>query len=448
MVHKTSEYYAQFTSTISARSLTQWTEEITSAERRRLKDPCAMDIIGVQNADPEPISSDPNRLIGVGSRWLDLALSIEERQYVFCKLCSTYFTEILNRIDVRDRVKQLQKEPREESRLEVEQLRQSLTTDLLRLQSLRSNHIELTEPDYLEDEPDVDLFDNLDDEVVEADPSQTGQDQSNDERDADSDHSALPPERRPLHLPSHNANPHHSLRKAELTLRIKQATRYLTALREAIADKSFQYSHVMQSAPSKSVRTRSRSAITNISDRIAQYSRVYNRARAAMVRLGADERTLIKFKLLTRDDVKASTAIRDPNIPGSSTFRLSWIWETGPRLTGSAPDGMRECMISFAFYIIRPCIDTTEVQCVHWIRARAQKHRWEEELLLVKYEMQWTTRSFLHKAKKWQDRFEESDIDPGPKAYAARQSSQWRRMAFDADRQFRSANSEYISFFG
>jgi hypothetical protein len=32
---------------------------------------------------------------------------------------------------------------------------------------------------------------------------------------------------------------------------------------------------------------------------------------------------LTKFQLLTRDDVKASTAILDPNIPGSSTIRLS-----------------------------------------------------------------------------------------------------------------------------
>ena len=80
MVHQTSEYYVHFTSTISARSLRQWTEEITSAESQRLKDPCAMDIIGVQNANPEPTTSDPSRLIGFGSRWLDLALSIEERQ--------------------------------------------------------------------------------------------------------------------------------------------------------------------------------------------------------------------------------------------------------------------------------------------------------------------------------------------------------------------------------
>ena len=90
-------------------------------------------------------------------------------------------------------------------------------------------------------------------------------------------------------------------------------------------------------------------------------------------------------------------------------------------------------------------IDFFEVQRVHWIRARAQKHRWEEELTLVKYEMGWTTRSFLHKAKEWHDRFEEPNINPGPRAYAARQSSQWRSMALDADRQFRSANPDYTS---
>jgi hypothetical protein len=59
--------------------------------------------------------------------------------------------------------------------------------------------------------------------------------------------------------------------------------------------------------------------------------------------------------------------------------------------------------------------------------------------------MQWTTRSFLHKAQEWQERFEEPNIDRGPKAYASRQSSQWRCMASDADRLFRSANSEYTS---
>ena len=82
MVHKTSEYYTQLTSTIPARARTKWEQEITSAERRRLEEPRVMDIIGTQQTDVAARSSaDPN-LSGTGPEWLTLALSIEERQYV------------------------------------------------------------------------------------------------------------------------------------------------------------------------------------------------------------------------------------------------------------------------------------------------------------------------------------------------------------------------------
>ena len=218
-------------------------------------------------------------------------------------------------------------------------MRQALTTDLLRLQSLQPDldHTQSMEIDDVE-EPFAESFDNLDEEAGEPDPS--GPDQLQDA----SEPNTIPPERRPLHLPSsHNTAPDHPLRQAELTLRIEQATQYLSALRDAIAQKSFQYSQVMRSAPSKGARTRSRSAILQLSEKIAQCSRVYSRARAAMVRLGADDRTLNKFKLLLRADVKASTAILDPNISGSSSLRLSWIWETGAGIAGSSPDAMREC---------------------------------------------------------------------------------------------------------
>jgi hypothetical protein len=311
----------------------------------------------------------------------------------------------------------------------MERLRESLTTDLIRLHSLQSkiNHTVLVELEGSAEAHDESI-NGLDDEVGEAPP----------------DPGVLPPERRLLHLPSsHTTTTNQPFRQAELTLRIKQATRYLTALRDAIAQKSFQYSHVMQAAPSKGARTRTRSVILNISDRIEQYSRVYCRARAAMVRLGADERTLNKFKLLVKENVRSSSAILKPNDTGSTALRLSWIWETGPRISGSAPDTLRECK-PFLQQILF-LIDFSEVQRVHWIRARAQKNRWAEELLLVKYEMQWTTKSFLHKAREWQDKFDEPNTDPGPKAYAARQSAQWRYIALDADRLFRLVNSEYRS---
>ena len=348
--------------------------------------------------------------------------------------------EFSDRIDVRDRVKRLQREPREDCRLEVERLRRILDTQLIHLQSLHSalhQNTFATGGNVVENTHEAEF----DDSDAEADHS-GGSNIIDFGRDPELD---LPPERIPLHLPStYNTNTAaHPFRQAELSLRVKQVTRYLAALRDAIAQKSFQYSHVLRSAPSKGARTRSRTAIIRITDQVSHYSKVYCRARAALARLGADETTLTKFKVLTRDDVKASTAILDPNIPGSSSIRLSWIWETGPRISGSAPDAIRECKQRYGF--IAPVLTSNEVQRVHWIRARAQKSRWEEELLLVKYEMDWTTRSFLHKAQEWQNRFEEPNIDPGPKAYAARQSSQWRRIACDADRLFRSANADYTS---
>jgi hypothetical protein len=86
MVNKTSAYYTQFESTISPVAVRKWTKEITSAESRRLKNPRVMDIIGAHphqnNAEPAQSESAPNLHAGVGTEWLDLALSVEERQYV------------------------------------------------------------------------------------------------------------------------------------------------------------------------------------------------------------------------------------------------------------------------------------------------------------------------------------------------------------------------------
>ena len=60
-----------------------------------------------------------------------------------------------------------------------------------------------------------------------------------------------------------------------------------------------------------------------------------------MVRLRADDKVFNKFRLLSKEDVKASTGVLKPNIPGSSNLCLSWIWQNGP--SGSGLETMREC---------------------------------------------------------------------------------------------------------
>lgn len=84
------------------------------------------------------------------------------------------------------------------------------------------------------------------------------------------------------------------------------------------------------------------------------------------------------------------------------------------------------------------------VQRVHWLRARAQMNRWSEELTMVNYEMQWTTRYFLHRSATWQERTLSPHPHRGPKAYAARQAEQWKQLAREAERVFSAVNQSYV----
>ena len=60
-----------------------------------------------------------------------------------------------------------------------------------------------------------------------------------------------------------------------------------------------------------------------------------------MHRLTADEETMTEFRVLTPHDVKASSAVVDPNSPGSTSLSLSWIWQT--LMAGASPAKLHEC---------------------------------------------------------------------------------------------------------
>lgn len=250
------------------------------------------------------------------------------------------------RIDLQDKVRRLKKDPREEARSEVERLRLRLTSEFLVLHTY-PNALNLSSAGHPSNtgETDPSAFDDLDDDSNDADPDS--------ERHNREDDDLLPPEQKSVIFPSTHLPIGHALGKKELALRIKQATRYLAAIREAVAEKSFQYSHIMRKAPSKSVKTRSRASISKLNNRIALCCRVYSRARTALVQLGADVKTLKTFRILRKEDVKASTAILDPNIAGSSSLQLSWIWQTHGSLgsSESGPEMMRECECPATFFL-------------------------------------------------------------------------------------------------
>ncbi|KAF8802066.1 hypothetical protein BYT27DRAFT_7008681, partial [Phlegmacium glaucopus] len=134
------------------------------------------------------------------------------------------------------------------------------------------------------------------------------------------------------------------------------------------------------------------------------------------------------FKVLTPADVKASTAIMNPNEPGSTRLTLSWLWQTA--------GGHRW------------------VRRVHWLRARAQRMRWEEQVTLTSYEMHWTVRYFLHKSRAWAIPSGTGILTgtsagqfrtAGSIAYAKRQHTVWEEIMRKADRTFARYNVAYKS---
>jgi hypothetical protein len=140
------------------------------------------------------------------------------------------------------------------------------------------------------------------------------------------DETQLPVEEQVLCLPS-NRNVTPCNEDIELTFRKNQANAHLHQLRELIAEKSFQYSDVIRNAPRKGVKTRARGTIKGINTQISLHCQVYSHCRSRLIDLHADASTLQQFRELRKDDIKASTAVLNPNVAGSTSLHLSWIWQ-------------------------------------------------------------------------------------------------------------------------
>lgn len=241
-----------------------------------------------------------------------------------------------DRIMLQDKVRNLKHHPREDDQMAIEAERTSLRFRLEQF-SLLSAQIGQEPTNIIQQVQDinVDAFDDLEVEPGD-DELPSGQSWPAEARASQlspplppppgvaaslSETTSISPENVRLALPSTSGAPARAT--VELTHRKLQAQRHLQNLREVIAEKSFLYSHVIRVAPKKAVRTRAHGNISKLNTTIAYLSRAYGRCRAAMIRLGVDQE---KHLILAPEDVRASTAIRDPNEPGSTTHRLSWIW--------------------------------------------------------------------------------------------------------------------------
>ncbi|PPQ83233.1 hypothetical protein CVT24_001322 [Panaeolus cyanescens] len=255
--------------------------------------------------------------------------------------------------------------------------------------------------------------------------------------DPDEETTALLPENHLILCPSNNNVPRSSSPQ-ELQMRIHYAGLYLNRIRELVVDKSLQYSHVVRGQPLKAVMTRSRGKIQDLASELDLEARLYRQTRQRLVTLGADADILAVYQELNPKDTAASTLILSPNERGSTKVAdtLSWIWLSRIAARGSTA--------SMANASVDP-VAQKEFLRVHWLRARALYHRWREEHMLVKNEMNWTVRYFLKKSGYWTDASALAGISLPAGAYAQRKAAAWLRLATQADIAFRSACTEYTS---
>lgn len=78
-----------------------------------------------------------------------------------------------------------------------------------------------------------------------------------------------------------------------------------------------------------------------------------------------------------------------------------------------------------------------EVYRVHWLKGRAQRNRWAEELRITQNEMEWVTRFFFFKRREWK-KWLHSCQSPssGHVAYAERQMDMWEDLGDQAYAEF------------
>ncbi|KAG6904226.1 hypothetical protein DXG01_011623, partial [Tephrocybe rancida] len=331
---KAEKYHNDMIHTLNPVEKETWEKEIERAEVDCLQDYKAMDVMKTRDVK-HPTAMDPrDDAIAEGrdthEDWMRLALMIEEQQQVTLTSGRDSYS-LPCRVNIQDKAWRLLRHPRKEDKKEVRGGQERLASQITMLSTLQSSvgfvTSDLKRPPG---EPASMAFDDLDgnngggltdsgDVEVETTPKAKVL--------------ALPSSSHPLVSP---------LRNLEIKLRVEQADRYLQNLWAIIAEKSFLYTHVIRAKTVKAMMTRARGVIAKLNFTITSICRGYSHCRAALVVLAAPKDILNKYCTLHKGDTKSSTALLTPNIAGSTTLRLSWIWLIDSLNPGDSAESLRE----------------------------------------------------------------------------------------------------------
>ena len=227
-------------------------------------------------------------------------------------------------------------------------------------------------------------------------------------------------------------------RLSEIELREAQAEEALEGIRREICHKSYIYRSNVRLASNKKGKLRGYAALHAADRALRHHIRIYKQARWALSRLNAAPSILHKFLELTEKDLQPLKSIYMPNARGQSTVSVPWIWKIAIQ-EGSDSTYLNECMYTMQSHNSSL---TIIVYRINWLRARAKKLRWQEEIALIPREMEWTVAFFLYKAKQWKTTADSSRT-AGPRAYALRQRAMWMHFADRATSSFNQCRLQY-----
>ncbi|EDQ98116.1 uncharacterized protein LACBIDRAFT_336257 [Laccaria bicolor S238N-H82] len=149
---------------------------------------------------------------------------------------------------------------------------------------------------------------------------------------------ALPSAMGEEHLQAHGLQ--HFLSK-EYQLRQGQANDALQGVRVSLANLSFEYGRKLRKIKkSKVKKTRAWATVHAVGRTLHHHHQIYSYAIDAISRLGDPEKKIGRqYKPLLKEDMKANTAVADPNVRGQSRAKPAWFWSSN--LAGDMQDKER-----------------------------------------------------------------------------------------------------------
>ncbi|KAI6024926.1 hypothetical protein BKA83DRAFT_4124738 [Pisolithus microcarpus] len=207
----------------------------------------------------------------------------------------------------------------------------------------------------------------------------------------------------------------HDLLKEERELRIGQANDCLDQPRTDLGNKAME-------------GTRTKKEIQKVVARVNKHVRSYQRARQAILRLDPDANMAEKYQEILPEDLVVSKEVTEENRFGQGTSKLAWFW---------VMDGRKSQLNVEAGGLME------EFYRINWLKARARRDRWKEEVSLVRHEMLWMGLRFEYHKNMWEQRALQS-TEPGKEAYARKQMVLWSDFANKARLMFQGKQMDGI----